>query len=70
MTATQLELELWDQLQQAQQMPEAINLAQMLDAVEATAAQLPEAERLRVAGDALLQIAELCAARAEVLMTQ
>ena len=68
--ATQLELELWDQLQQAQQMPEAISLAEMLDAVEATAAQLPEAERLRFAGDALLQVAELCAARARVLMTQ
>ena len=70
MTATQLELELWDQLQQAQQMPEAINLVQMLDAVEAAAAQLPEAERLRFAGDALLQMAEVCAARSDVLMTQ
>lgn len=70
MTARQMEWEMWDQLQQAQQMPEAINVAQMLDAVEATAAQLPEAERLRFAGDALLQIAELCAARAGALMTQ
>ena len=70
MTATQLELELWDQLQLAWQIPEAIDVAQMLDAVEATAAQLPEAEQLRFAGDALLQIAELCAARAGVLMTQ
>jgi len=69
-TARQMEWEMWDQLQQAQQMPEAINVAQMLDAVEATAAQLPEAERLRFAGDALLQIAELCAARAGALMTQ
>ena len=68
--ATQLELELWDQLQQAQQMPEAINVAQMLDAVEVTAAQLPEAQRLRFAGDALLQVAELCVVRAGVLMTQ
>ncbi len=33
--ATQLEMELWDQLHQAQQMPEAIVLVQMLDAVEA-----------------------------------
>jgi hypothetical protein len=38
--------------------------------VEVTAAHLPEAERLRFAGDALLQIAELCEARAGVLMTQ
>ena len=42
----------------------------ILDAVEVTAAHLPEAERLRFAGDALLQIAELCEARAGVLMTQ
>ena len=42
----------------------------MLDAVEAAAAQLPEAERLRFAGDALLQMAEVCAARSDVLMTQ
>ena len=70
MKVTQLELDLWDQLQLAQQMPEAIDLAQMLDAVEATAAYLPEAQRLRFAGDALLQMAELCAMRADILMTQ
>jgi len=69
-TTRQLEFDLWDQLHQAQQMPEAIDLVQMLDAVEATAAQLPEAERLRFAGDALLQMAEVCAARSGVLMTQ
>lgn len=70
MTTTQLELELWDQLQRAQQMPEAIDVTGMLDAVEATAAQLPETQRLWFAGDALLQIAELYAARAGVLMTE
>jgi len=69
-TTRQLEFDLWDQLHQAQQMPEAIDLVQMLDAVEAAAAQLPEAERLRFAGDALLQMAEVCAARSGVLMTQ
>lgn len=70
MTTRQLEFDLWDQLHQAQQMPEAIDLVQMLDAVEAAAAQLPEAERLRFAGDVLLQMAEVCAARSGVLMTQ
>ena len=70
MKATQLELELWDQLQRARQIPEAINVAEMLDAMEATTAQLHEAQRLRFAGDALLQVAELCVARARVLMTQ
>jgi hypothetical protein len=57
-------------LQQAQQMPEAVDVAQLLDEVEAAAAQLPETQRLQFAGDALLQIAELCAVRAEVLMIQ
>jgi hypothetical protein len=70
MKATQLELELWDQLQLAQQMPEAIDVTQLLNVMEVTAAQLPEAQRLQFAGDALLEMAELCAARAGVLMTQ
>lgn len=70
MTATQLEVELWDQLNLAQQMPEAIDVTEMLDVVEATAAQLSEAERLRFAGDALLQMAELCDVRSGVLMTE
>lgn len=70
MTATQLELELWEQLQLAQQMPEAIDVAQLLDVMEVAAVQLPEAQRLQFAGDALLQMAELCVARAGVLMTQ
>lgn len=70
MSTEQLELDLWEDLRRAQQMPETIQVAQMLDAVEATAAQLPEAERLRFAGDALLQLADLCAARAGVLLTE
>lgn len=70
MMATQLELELWDRLQLTQQVPEAIDVAQLLDEVEAAAAQLPETQRLQFAGDALLQVAELCAARAGVLMIE
>ncbi len=69
MIVTQLELELWNRLRQAQQMPEAIDVVQLLDGVEATATQLTEAEQLGFTGDALLEIAELCAARTEVLMT-
>ena len=70
MKATQLELELWDQLQLAQQMPEAIDVSQLLDVLEVAAAQLPESQRLQFAGDALLQMAELCAVRAGVLFTE
>lgn len=68
MTGEQLELDLWEELRRAQQMPEVAGVAQILDAMEVTAAQLPQAERLRFAGEALLQIANLCAARAGLLM--
>ena len=70
MKAEQLELELWDQLQRAQQSPELMNVESMLDAVEATVAHLPESEQLRFAGEALLQVAELCAARSALWMTE
>ncbi len=70
MKTTQLELDLWEQLQRAQQSPEAIDMTQLLDAMEGTAAQLPESQRLQFAGDALLQMAELCAVRAGVLFTE
>ncbi len=70
MRVTQLELELWDQLQRAQQMLEAIDVSQLLDVLEVAVAQLPEAQRLQFAGDALLQMAELYAVRAGVLFTE
>ncbi len=70
MRVTQLELDLWEQLQRAQLMPEAVDVSQLLDAVEVAAAQLPEAQRLQFAGDALLQMAELCAVRAGVLFSE
>lgn len=68
MKGEQLELNLWEKLRRAQQMPETVGVAQILDAMEVTVAQLPEAERLRFAGEVLLQIADLCAARAGLLM--
>lgn len=52
MIVTQLELELWNRLRQAQQMPEAIDVVQLLDGVEATATQLTEAEQLGFTGGA------------------
>lgn len=70
MKGEQLELNLWEELRRAQQMPETVEVVQILDTMEVTAAQLPEAARLQFAGEALLQIAELCAARATVLMTE
>jgi hypothetical protein len=66
----QLELDLWFQLRQAQQMPETVEVTQLLDAVEVAAAQLPESDRLQFAGEALLQVAQICAARAGLLMDE
>ncbi|MBW4662280.1 MAG: hypothetical protein KME15_26810 [Drouetiella hepatica Uher 2000/2452] len=70
MKAKQLELALWDELQRAQQSPEFLDVESMLDAVEATVAHLPESEQLRFAGEALLQVAELCVARSALWMTE
>ncbi|HEY9628113.1 MAG TPA: hypothetical protein V6C84_12510 [Coleofasciculaceae cyanobacterium] len=70
MRAEQLELELWNQLQRAQQSPDLMNVESMLDAVEAMVAHLPESEQLRFAGEALLQVAELCAARSALWMME
>jgi hypothetical protein len=70
MKGEQLELNLWEELRRAQQMPETVEVMQILDTMEVAAAQLPEAARLQFAGEALLQIAELCATRATVLLTE
>jgi hypothetical protein len=70
MKEEQLELPLWEELRRAQQTPETVEVIQVLDAMAVTAAQLPEAEQLRFAGEALLQIAALCEARAGFLLTE
>jgi hypothetical protein len=61
MKAVQLELNLWEELEDFQQ---------LLDGVEAIVAHLPQAQQLQVAGDALLRIAELCESRAQMLTTE
>jgi hypothetical protein len=61
MKAVQLELNLWEELEDFQQ---------LLDGVEAIVRHLPESQQLQVAGDALLRIAELCESRAEMLTTE
>jgi len=66
----QLELPLWDSLRAAQIMPEQANVAELLGQMEVAIAQAPEPEQLQVAGEALLRVAELCAVRAEVLITE
>ena len=61
MKPVQLELNLWAELEDFQQ---------MLDAVERVVSHLPESQQLQVAGDPLLRIAELCESRAELLTTE
>ena len=64
------QLGLWDKLRSAQAMPSQVDVVALLDAVDAAITQIPEVDRLQVAGEALLQVAELCAVRAEVLTTE
>ena len=61
MKPVQLELNLWAELEDFQN---------MLDGVEAIVHHLPESQQLQVAGDALLRIAELYESRAEMLTTE
>lgn len=62
MRGERLELDGWEQLRGTEG---AIDLGKLLDEVESLSAQLPEAERLRFVGEALLEVAELWAGRAE-----
>jgi hypothetical protein len=61
MKPVQLELNLWAELEDFQN---------LLDAVEKVVSHLPESQQLQVAGDALLRIAEMCESRAELLTTE
>ncbi len=66
----QLELPLWETLKVARQMPDQVDWEELLGQVEAGLDQVPEAERLKWAGEALLQVADVYATRSEVLMTE
>ena len=61
MKPVQLELNLWAELEDFQQ---------MLDGVEAIVSHLPESQQLQAAGDALLHIAQMCESRSEMLITE
>ena len=64
------QLELWDELRSAQVMPEQVDVVALLDVMEEAIAQTPETDRLQVAGEALLQLADLCVKRSDILITQ
>ena len=75
MTLYPMEAALWEALRVAQLMPERANLGELMSRVDETLAQLStgsaqrtDSERLQAAGELLLQVADLCAVRAEALM--
>ncbi len=68
MIAQQLELPLWSQLQSARLAPEVVDFEVLLNQAERVIAQLPESQQMQVAGEAILQLAQLCSLRAEVLI--
>lgn len=69
MKQKQLALPLWEALHSAQRLPEHVHLDELLGQMEQAIAELPTAEQLQVAGEALLRVTEVYATRAEVLMT-
>lgn len=60
--------DLWSELQEAAAAPERADLAALWQVVAAAIALVPEAQRLRVAGEAILQLASVCEARAQSLL--
>lgn len=61
----QLELPLWETLKSARMVPDQVDFAVLLTEVEEAIAQVPEAEQLRLTGEAFLRLAEVYAARTE-----
>ena len=76
MTMQPLEPSLWETLRAARLLPEQANLRELMPRVDEALAQLSEegvqitdSVRLQAAGELLLQMSDLCAVKAEALMT-
>nr|RNJ69406.1 MAG: hypothetical protein EDM05_08995 [Leptolyngbya sp. IPPAS B-1204] len=69
MEIQQLELDLWQSLEAASRFPETADLRSLCDALEHTLADQSLAEQLTVAGDVLVQLSEVHAARANLLIS-
>ncbi|EKU97158.1 hypothetical protein Lepto7375DRAFT_8450 [Leptolyngbya sp. PCC 7375] len=63
----QLELDLGDALEDAADMPDAANILELWQQFEIVMAELPWREQLRMGGEVLAQLAEICEAKSEVL---
>jgi hypothetical protein len=69
MEIQQLELDLWQSLAAASRFPETADLRSLCDTLEQTLSHQSLAEQLTVAGDVLVQISEVHAARANLLIS-
>ncbi|MGA7932027.1 MAG: hypothetical protein WCA35_00455 [Kovacikia sp.] len=69
MEVQQLELDLWQSLEKASRFPETADLRSLCDALEQTLSDQSLAEQLTVAGDVLVQLSEVHAARANLLLS-
>jgi hypothetical protein len=70
MEVQQLELDLWQSLETASRFPETADLRSLCDALEQTISDQSLAEQLAVAGDVLMQLSEVHAARADLLISR
>jgi hypothetical protein len=70
MLTQQLELNLWQALEAAAQAPDTANLQGLCDALEQTLTQQPLAQQLAIAGEGLVQLCAVYAARADLLIAQ
>ncbi len=69
MEIQQLELDLWQSLEAASRFPETADLRSLCDALEQTLSDQSLAKQLTVAGDVLVQLSEVHAARANLLIS-
>jgi hypothetical protein len=70
MEVQQLELDLWQSLETASRFPETADLRSLCDVLEQTISDQSLTEQLAVAGEVLVQLSEVHAARADLLISQ
>jgi hypothetical protein len=70
MEIQQLELDLWQSLEAASRFPETADLRSLCDALEQTLLDQSLAKQLAIAGNVLVQLSEVHAARADLLISR
>lgn len=68
MDIQQSELELWQSLEIASRFPETADLRSLCETLEQILSHQPLAIQLRVAGDVLVKLCEVCAARSQLMI--